>query len=168
VTATIRAIADTDWEAVLAIYAEGIRGGNATFETEVPDWETWKRGHLEVGRHIVVEDGKVVGWVALAPVSPRPCYRGVADVSVYVTDRAQGRGVGRALLDAAIESSEAHDIWTLTAGIFPENEASLSVHEKCGFRRVGVRERIGWGLGRWRDVVLMERRSAKAGTPDPV
>jgi phosphinothricin acetyltransferase len=89
-------------------------------------------------------------------------------VSVYVTDRAQGRGVGRALLDAAIESSEAHDIWTLTAGIFPENEASLSVHEKCGFRRVGVRERIGWGHGRWRDVVLMERRSAKAGTPDPV
>jgi phosphinothricin acetyltransferase len=162
-TMTVRAMTDADAEAVLSIYADGIRGGNATFETELPDWAAFKRHRLEVGRHVVEEDDEVVGWVALSPASSRHCYRGVVDVGVYVAPRAQGRGIGRALLGTAIASAEANGLWTLNAGIFPENGASLALHQKCGFRRVGVRERIGWGHGRWRDVVLLERRSATVG-----
>ena len=154
----------SDADAVLAIYAEGIAGGNATFETEAPAWRAWDESRLPAPR-LVARDAarRVLGWAALSPVSRRAVYAGVADVGVYVAADSRGRGVGRALLAALIEASEAAGIWTLQAGIFPENAASLRLHEAQGFRRVGRRERIGRHLGRWRDTLLLERRSAMAG-----
>jgi L-amino acid N-acyltransferase YncA len=155
----IRALTEADWVAVAAIYEEGIRGRMATFETAAPSWEAWDAAHLDDHRLVSEEDGAVVGWAALAPYSPRPCYAGVAEVSVYVAERARGRGVGRALLERLVDESEAAGIWTLQAGVFPENRASLALHRVCGFRTVGIRERIGKLDGAWRDVVLLERRS---------
>lgn len=154
-----------DWPAVRAIYEAGIATGDATFETRAPDWAAWDAEHLEDPRLVAVDDsGAVVGWVALSSYSDRCVYQGVAWESVYVAPGAQGRGIGRALLQAVIEASEAAGIWTLQAGILPENVASLALHERCGFRRVGVRERMGRdATGRWRDVVLLERRSTVAG-----
>ena len=149
----------TDWEAVRAIYVEGIATGNATFETEAPDYETWNRNHLNFARLVARTDAGVVGWAALAPVSSRQVYSGVAEVSVYVAEAARGMGVGIALLRSLIEESERNGIWTLQAGIFTENSASIALHERCGFRRVGRRERIGALKGVWRDVILLERRS---------
>ena len=143
----------------MAIYEEGIRTGNATFETSVPSWEDWDAAHLPGCRLVARRDGEVVAWAALAPVSQRPVYAGVAEVSVYVVSRARRLGVGRALLLALIAASEEAGTWTLQGGIFPENEASLALHRACGFRRVGVRERIARLDGVWRDVVLVERRS---------
>ena len=143
-----------------AIYEQGIAGGKATFETEAPSWEQWDRTHLEGHRLVALEGGQIGGWAALAPVSERCVYAGVAENSVYVADSAQGRGVGRALLEELIRRSEDDGIWTIQTGIFPENEASLELHKRCGFRVVGSRERIGQHRGVWRDVVLMERRSA--------
>ena len=143
-----------------AIYEQGIAGGNATFETEAPSWEDWDKTHLEGHRLVALQGGDVVGWAALAPVSERCVYAGVAENSVYVADDAQGRGVGRALLEALITSAERDGIWTIQTGIFPENEASIELHKRCGFRVVGVRERLGQHQGVWRDVVFMERRSA--------
>ena len=151
------------WPAVRAIYAEGRAGGDATFETAAPSWKAWDAAHLEAHRIVARRDGEVVGWAALSPVSERCVYAGVAEVSVYVGERARGQGVGRALLDALVRSSEAAGIWTLQAGVFPENEASLSLHRACGFRIVGVRTAIGKHHGVWRDVVLMERRSSEVG-----
>jgi L-amino acid N-acyltransferase YncA len=149
-----------DWPHVSRIYAAGIATGNATFETEVPPWEEWDASHLPDHRFVATdESGRVVGWVALTGYSDRCCYQGVADLSVYVHPAAQGRGVGRALLERLIEAAEAGGIWTLQAGIFPENEASLAVHRRCGFRLVGTRERIGELDGVWRDVLLLERRA---------
>ena len=145
-----------------AIYEEGIRGGNATFETETPPWETWDAAHPTV-RLVAEQDGSVLGWAALSPVSPRRCYGGVGDVSVYVAEEARRAGLGRALLEELVERSEAGGYWTLTAGVFPENEASLRLHRSCGFREVGVRERLGESGGAWRDVVLLERRSTAVG-----
>ena len=142
-----------------AIYATGIASRNATFETEMPAWEEWDASHLPRHRFVAVEDDRVVGWVALTGYSDRCCYRGVADLSVYVDPAAQGRGVGRALLEHLIADAEAAGIWTLQAGVFPENPASLALHRRCGFRLVGRRERIGQLDGVWRDVVLLERRS---------
>ena len=142
-----------------AIYEQGIAGGNATFETEAPSWDDWDRAHLEGHRLVALQEGEVVGWAALAPVSGRCVYEGVTENSVYVADSAQGRGVGRALLEELIERSEREGIWTIEAGIFPENEASIELHRCCGFRVVGVHERLGKQHGVWRDVVLMERRS---------
>ena len=142
-----------------AIYEQGIAGGQATFETEAPSWEDWDRSHLEGHRLVALQDGEVVGWAALASVSERCVYAGVAEDSVYVADSAQGRGVGRALLEELIKRAEEDGIWTIQTGIFPENEASLALHERCGFRVVGTRERLGQHGGVWRDVVLMERRS---------
>jgi L-amino acid N-acyltransferase YncA len=142
------------------IYEQGIAGGQATFETEAPSWEEWDRTHLEGHRVVALQDGEVVGWAALSPVSERCVYEGVVENSVYVADFAQGRGVGRALLDELIARAERDGIWTIQAGVFPENEASIELHKRCGFRVVGVRERIGRHHGTWRDVVLMERRSA--------
>ena len=149
------------WSAVAAIYAEGIATGDATFETEVPSWESWNASHLAEHRFVAVLGGQAAGWVALSPVSDRCAYRGVAEVSVYVAGRTRGRGLGRTLLEAAIGSSEAAGIWTLQAGIFPENVASVRMHERVGFRVVGVRERLGLLHGVWRDVLLLERRSRR-------
>jgi len=154
----IRELRAPDWPEVAAIYEEGIATGDATFETRVPTWDTWDAAHS--GHRLVAEaDGVVAGWAALSPVSERSCYRGVAEVSVYVATRARGRGVGRGLLDELVARSEADGIWTLQAGIFPENKASLRLHLGCGFRLVGVRERIGELSGVWRDVLSLERRS---------
>lgn len=148
-----------DWEEVRSIYLEGIASGNATFETDVPDWETWNGNHSSIGRLAARDGDSVIGWAALSPVSSRRAYAGVAEVSVYVAGSARGRGVGRLLLDCLIEEAEKNGLWTLQAGIFPENLASISLHKACGFREVGRRERIGKLRGVWRDVVLMERRS---------
>ena len=143
-----------------AIYEQGIAGGNATFETEAPSWDDWDRTHLEGHRLVALQDDKVVGWAALSPVSERCVYAGVAENSVYVADEAQGRGVGRGLLEELIAGAERDGIWTIQTGIFPENEASIELHKRCGFRVVGTRERLGQHHGVWRDVVFMERRSA--------
>jgi L-amino acid N-acyltransferase YncA len=140
---------------VLEIYAQGMATGNATFETIVPDWPTFDAAHQPEARLVAVEAGRVVGWAALSPYSSRATYRGVAWESVYVDDARQGQGIGRALLEAEIAAADAAGYWTLLAGIFPENTASLALHERAGFRRVGVQERIGRDTtGRWRDVVL--------------
>jgi L-amino acid N-acyltransferase YncA len=155
----VRELRHKDWPAVKAIYEQGIAGGNATFETEAPSWDDWDRTHLEGHRLVALQDDKVVGWAALSPVSERCVYAGVAENSVYVADEAQGRGVGRALLEELIERAEREGIWTIQTGIFPENEASLELHKRCGFRVVGTRERLGQHHGVWRDVVFMERRS---------
>jgi L-amino acid N-acyltransferase YncA len=152
-----------DWQAVRAIYLEGIATGNATFETDVPDWEKWDRDHLQDCRLVARKDGQVVGWAALSPVSGRCVYAGVTSLSVYVAEAVRGQGVGKALLQALIEASEQRGIWTLEAGIFPENAASLSLHTSCGFREVGRRDRIGQMDGVWRDVIFMERRSPIVG-----
>lgn len=159
---TVRDLRPDDWTAVCAIYEEGIRGGNATFETEAPSWERWDAAHSEL-RLVAERNGAVVGWAALSPVSDRCCYAGVGDVSVYVAEAARGSGVGRALLERLVERAEQAGYWTLNAGVFPENEASLRLHEACGFRKVGVRERLGELHGDWRDVVLLERRSTVVG-----
>jgi L-amino acid N-acyltransferase YncA len=148
-----------DWPAVRAIFEAGIATGNATFETAAPDWPAWDAGHLAEHRLVALLDGRVAGWTALAPVSDRCAYAGVAEDSIYVALEAQGRGVGRALLAAVVASAEQGGIWTVQTGIFPENQPSVRLHEACGFRVVGVRERLGRLEGRWRDVVLMERRS---------
>jgi phosphinothricin acetyltransferase len=148
-----------DWPAVRAIYEAGIATGDATFETDVPDWPAWDDGHLAGHRLVARDDGRVVGWVALAPVSDRRAYAGVVEDSIYVAPAAQGRGVGRALLAAVVASADRGGIWTIQTGIFPENQASVRLHQACGFRVVGVRERLGRLHGRWRDVLLLERRS---------
>jgi len=152
-----------DWLAVRAIYGEGIATCNATFETDLPDWEKWDSGHRKDCRVVARNGEQVLGWGALSPVSMRRVYSGVAEVSVYVTAASRGSGVGKALLTALVEESESHGIWTLQAGIFPENVASLALHKSCGFRKVGVKRRIG-KLGEvWRDVLLLERRSRIVG-----
>ena len=148
-----------DWPQVAAIYAAGIATANATFETDVPAREDWDAAHLPGHRFVALEDDRVVGWIAVTGYSDRCCYAGVADLSVYVDPAAQGRGVGRALLEHLIADTEGAGIWTLQAGVFPENVASLALHRRCGFRVVGRRKRIGKLDGVWRDVVLLERRS---------
>jgi len=152
-----------DWPAVRAVYLEGIATGNATFETEAPQWEPWDAAHSAVCRLVAVNADAVLGFAALSPVSARKVYAGVAEVSVYVSAQARGAGVGGALLRELVRASEAAGFWTLQAGIFPENHASLRLVAKCGFRVLGVRQRVGCLGGRWRDVVLLERRSATAG-----
>ncbi len=160
---TIRPMRPTDWPAVAAIYAQGIASGNATFETDVPSWERWNGTHLPDHRLVTELDGRLVGWTAVSPVSSRCVYAGVVEHSIYVAGTARGRGVGRALLGAVVESTERAGIWTIQTGIFPENEPSLALHRSAGFRVLGVRERPGQLHGRWRDVVLLERRSEAAG-----
>lgn len=155
-----------DWPAVSRIYAAGIASGNATFEHTVPDWPQWRQARAEEPC-LVARDpsGQVLGWAAISHVSSRPVYRGVGEIGIYVDPSHSGRGVGRALLQALIERSEQAGFWTLQAGIFPENEASVALHRRCGFRLVGVRERVGRAPdGRWRDVALYERRSPVVGT----
>ena len=149
---------------VLRIYAEGIAAGHATFQTEVPSWDEWDAAHHASPRLVARgADGRVLGWCALLPVSRRAVYAGVAEESVYVAADARSRGVGRALLETMVRESEAAGVWTLQAGIFPENTASIALHQACGFRVVGTRERVGQHHGVWRDVVFMERRSNAIG-----
>ena len=156
---TIRELQPADWPDVARIFEEGIRTGNATFETTAPTWEAWDAGHLADHRLVVTLDGDVVGWAALSAVSDRACYSGVAEHSIYVAERVRGLGFGRQLLAALVAAADAGGIWTLQSGVFPENEASLALHLSLGFRVVGVRERLGRLDGVWRDVVLLERRS---------
>ncbi len=162
-TLSIEQLQSSDWPAVRAIYLEGIATGNATFEQSAPEWEKWDASHLANARIVARSDGAVLGWAALSPVSGRCVYSGVAEVSVYVAERARGRGVGRELLSHLVADSESSGIWSLQAGIFPENTASIHLHSSAGFRIVGTRERLGLMNGTWRDVVLMERRSAVVG-----
>jgi phosphinothricin acetyltransferase len=149
-----------DWPGVRAIYLEGIATGDATFETAGPEWPEWDARHLPHSRLAARQAGDILGWAALSPVSSRPVYRGVAEVSIYVAARARGQGIGRGLLQALIAESTSHGVWTLQAGIFPENTASIKLHRRAGFRLVGTRERIGQMTdGRWRDTILLERRA---------
>ncbi len=175
---SLRDLRSEDWPEVARIYAEGIATGNATFETEVPSWESWDAAHLAEPRLVAscaeateeraqsdlsqeADADEAAGWAVLAPVSSRCVYAGVAEVSVYVGEAARGQGVGKALLASLVRRSEDAGIWTLQAGIFPENSASLELHKRCGFRVVGIQERIAKHNGIWRDVVLLERRSRR-------
>lgn len=153
------------WKAIRAIYLEGIATGQATFETEGPTWHEWDEKHLPFARivAVTVTDGAPVGWAALSAVSARGAYVGVAEVSVYVAANSRGQGVGRALLEHLIAESESNGIWTLQAGIFPDNLASMKVHQRCGFRTIGLRERIARLHGIWRDTLILERRSEVTG-----
>lgn len=151
------------WPEVARIYREGLDTGIATFETIVPSWEDWDRSHLEICRFVALNDGELSGWAALSKVSSRCVYGGVAEVSLYVGSRFRGQGVGRALLERLIVESENKGYWTLQSGIFPENQASIALHEKAGFRKIGIRERIGKRDGEWKDNLLMERRSLRVG-----
>ncbi len=161
---TIDPMRPGDWPQVRAIYLEGIATGNATFEQTAPEWDKWDSGHLPGARFVARSDtGDLLGWAALSAVSSRCVYAGVAEVSIYVAERARGCGVGRQLMTRLVVDSEAAGIWTLQAGIFPENSASIALHERAGFRIVGRREKLGQMNGRWRDVVLMERRSTVVG-----
>ncbi len=154
---------EADWEQVRLIYLEGVATNDATFETEAPAWEKWNAGHLVHSRLVARSADVIKGWAALSPVSNRCVYGGVAEVSVYVGKDYRGDGVGRALLEDLVSASERNGIWTLQAGIFPENTASLALHRRCGFREVGGRERIGKMNGVWRDTLLLERRSKIVG-----
>ena len=160
---TIRPMRPEDWPMVRSIYEEGIATGDATFESSAPSWEKWDAGHLAIGRLVAEVDGTVAGWAALSGVSDRCVYAGVAEVSVYVAESARGRGIGRQLLQALIEAAEGGGIWTLQAGIFPENTSSVALHLGSGFRELGRRERLGQLGGGWRDVLLRERRSRSIG-----
>jgi L-amino acid N-acyltransferase YncA len=160
----IREMTPEDWEAVRAIYAGGIATGQATFETEVPGWESWDAGHLPFGRLVALGPDSILGWAALSAVSKRRAYAGVAEVSVYVAAGNRGRGIGRSLLTELITASEKNGVWTLQAAVFPENAATIALHKRCGFRETGRRERISKLNGTWRDTILLERRSGEVGT----
>jgi phosphinothricin acetyltransferase len=163
-TLSVEKMLPEHWPEVRAVYLEGLATGDATFETEAPDRERWDASHLRACRLVALEEGgRVAGWAALSPVSARKVYAGVAEVSVYVGADCRGRGVGRALLEALVREAESEGVWTLQAGIFPENVASVALHKACGFREVGRRERVGKLKGRWRDTVLLERRSQTVG-----
>ncbi len=160
-----RALVPDDWPVVADVYRQGIASGHATFETTVPDWETWNQARSRDCRIVAELDGAVVAFAALSPVSKRAVYAGVREVMIYVAESARGRGVGGRLLQRLVADAEAQGIWTLQAGIFPENAASIRIFEKAGFRILGTHERLGrFHDGRWRDVVLMERRSGVTGT----
>ena len=154
----IRPLRAADWPAVADIYAEGIATGSATFETEVPSWESWDASHLPVPRLVAVDAHAVIGWAAAARVSQRPCYRGVVEHSVYVASSHRGRGVGRALLVKLVAAAAEQGIWTIQTSVFATNEPSLALHRRCGFRDVGRRERIAQRDGIWHDTILLELR----------
>lgn len=159
----IEKMKDLDYPAVKSIHEEGIATGDATFEAEAPDWEKWDKTHLKDCRFVAKLQNNIVGWIALSPASDRCAYNGVAEVSLYIKESHRGQGIGKALLLAAIEESERIGLWTLQSDIFPENKASIALHKKCGFREFGIREKIGYMNEKWRDVVLMERRSKVVG-----
>jgi L-amino acid N-acyltransferase YncA len=160
---SIRPMTASDWPRVRLIYEEGIATGVSTFETRAPTWDAWDAAHRPDCRLVAEREGQLVGWVALSPVSSRWVYRGVAELSIYVAAEARGQGVGRRLLESLIEASETSGIWTLQAGVDAKNAASIALHQRCAFRVVGRRERIGELRGEWRDVVLLERRSDRVG-----
>lgn len=162
-TFQIREMRHADWPAVRRIYEEGIESRVATFETSCPPWDEWNASHLAVCRLVGEDPTGVVGWAALSPVSDRCAYGGVAEVSVYVAATSRGQGVGTRLLEQLVEASEEAGLWTLQAGVFAENESSVRMHERAGFRIVGTRERLGRLGGAWKDVMLLERRSSKVG-----
>lgn len=159
----IRNFKQSDFDSVKDIYQQGIDTGNATFETQVKEWDEWNNSMLQVCRLVAVENERVVGWAALSPVSNRCVYAGVAEVSVYVASEARGKGVGQIWLAKLVEESEKKGFWTLQAGIFPENESSIALHQKNGFRILGLQEKLGKMGEKWRDVVLLERRSKVVG-----
>lgn len=162
-TLQIRKLTKEDWPEVDRIYQEGILTRNATFEKEVPSWDSWDSEHCEECRLVAETNGKVIGWASVKPISIRHAYRGVAEVSVYISESSQGKGVGSKLMENLIQLSEQNGYWTLQAGIFPENKASITLHKKFEFKEIGVRERVGEMDGKWRDVLLMERRSLVVG-----
>ncbi len=159
----IRKMTEDDWNKVAEIYKEGINTGNATFEVNVPTWETWDNAHLKTCRLIAEDDGAIAGWAALTAVSGRCVYAGVAEVSVYVGEKFRGKKIGKRLLENLITESEKENLWTLQAGIFPENIPSIKIHEELGFRQIGYRERIGKMNDVWRNTILLERRSKIVG-----
>ena len=160
----IRSMAPSDWEHVSRIYLEGISTGFATFETQVPKYEDWDRAHIKECRLVAENDGEILGWAALSPVSSRCVYGGVGEGSVYISDKSRGKGVGKLLMQHLIEESEKAGYWTIQSGIFPENMASIKLHEKVGFRYIGKRERVGKIHGVWKDNLLFEKRSPTIGT----
>ena len=160
---TVTTLLSEHWPSVKAIYEAGLATGNASFQTSAPAWEEWNKSHLTHSRLVAIGNDAVIGWAALSPVSARPVYAGVAEVSVYIAPAHQGKGIGKALLSAVIATSEQNGVWTLQAGIFPENGASIALHKGLGFREVGIREKVGKMGDRWRDTVLLERRSKRAG-----
>lgn len=156
----IKALQPANWNAVRTIYESGIATGNATFQTEAPDrWELWDAGHLKHSRLVALLNDRVIGWVALSPVSARECYKGVCELSIYIDDDNRGKGVGSLLMNAVVESSEAAGVWCLYSSTFPENQVSIALQKKFGFREIGYREKIAKQNGIWRDTVLLERRS---------
>ena len=157
-TVALRDLTEDDWPAVADIYWDGMRDGLATFQTEVPSWDDWDAGHLPTPRLVAELFDEVVGWAALSPASKRHCYEGVVENSIYVAREARGHGIGRRLLEALIDGARSVGIWTIQTSIFPENRASLALHERCGFRVIGVRERIAKRDGIWRDTVFLELR----------
>lgn len=159
----IQKMTASHWEAVKTIYEEGIATGNATFQTSAPSWEEWDASHIKACRLVATENRKVLGWAALTVVSGRCVYAGVAEVSIYVADRARGRNIGSSILKALVEESEKNGFWTLQSGVFPENRQSIAMHEKNGFRIIGHREKIGKMGNVWRDNVILERRSRTIG-----
>lgn len=159
----LREMLVADWPAVRDIYLQGIASGHATFETTAPEFDVWDSNHLKVARLVLISDDQVAGWAALSKVSARQVYAGVAEVSVYVATEFRRKGFGETLLRALIEAAERNGIWTLQASIFPENTGSIQIHNRCGFREVGRRERIAKLNGSWRDTVLFERRSSSVG-----
>lgn len=159
----IRSMSSSDWDAVSTIYKEGIATGFATFETDVPGYESWDAAHMSACRLVAVENEHVLGWAALSPVSSRCVYGGIGEVSVYVGNDSRGKGVGKLLLEALIKESEAEGLWTIQSGIFPENEGSIELHKKMGFRYIGKREKVGKLHGVWKDNLLFERRSKTVG-----
>ncbi|HUV20299.1 MAG TPA: GNAT family N-acetyltransferase [Gammaproteobacteria bacterium] len=159
----IRNLVESDAAAVLVIYQQGLDSGEASFETRAPKWRVWNKKYLPVCRLIAQQDDQVLGWAALAAVSARDCYRGVAEVSVYVASEHLGRGIGNALMAALVSASENNGIWSLYSSIFPENKATLRLHLRHGFREVGIRERIAQQDDRWRDTMILERRSTVVG-----
>ena len=159
----IRPMTPEDWPAVSEVYAEGIATGMATLETIVPTYQSWDTNHLKTCRLVAIENGNLLGWVALSPVSGRCVYGGVAEVSIYIGQKSRGMGVGQQLLKALIEQSEKEGFWTLQSGVFPENLASIKLHKKMGFRYIGKRERIAKLHGIWKDNLLFERRSGVVG-----
>lgn len=160
----IRQMTKEDWPDVAEIYRQGIATGKATFQYEIPSFEEWNSAHILKCRFVAVEDDNVIGWVSLSHISSRPVYAGVAEVSIYIAAKARGMGIGKLLLNQLILESEKSGFWLLQSGIMEDNETSISLHEKCGFRKVGYRERIGRdNNGKWRSTVLMERRSSITG-----
>ena len=160
----IRNLEEPDAIAILDIYQQGLDTGEASFETSAPDWATWDKKYHHSCRLLAEQNEQIQGWAALAPVSLRDCYRGVAEVSVYVSSNHLGRGIGNILMAALVEASEENGIWSLYSSIFPENEATFRLHLRHGFRQVGIRERIAQQQGRWRNTMILERRSTSIGT----